>query len=178
MLDHLQDRRSQRTRAALNTAFLELLMEQGYEALKLSAVAQRANVGRSTCYEHYRTKHDLLKASIAAPFSTLADLAGDSAQDENVSVLLRHFRDNQHVARVLLAWPTRPLLGDTLAAAIALRLERHPPTLLSLPIVVLARQIADAQLSLLDSWLTGRQRFELDVAANALRLSTRALAQH
>ncbi|WP_167094399.1 TetR/AcrR family transcriptional regulator [Massilia frigida] len=169
MVDEMLDRRSLRTRAALHGAFVVLLLEQGYDALKIGAVADRANVGRSTFYEHYRTKHDLLRASIVGPFSILADLVGPTRSTGYVTALLRHFRDNQQVARVLLGWPTRPLLGQTLADLIAERLKRHPAGFARVPHEVIARQIADAQLSLVESWVQGRPHLDLDVVADALR---------
>ncbi|NHZ64595.1 TetR/AcrR family transcriptional regulator [Massilia genomosp. 1] len=176
MADDMLDRRSLRTRAALHGAFVELLLEQGFEALKIGAVADRANVGRSTFYEHYRTKHDLLRASIVGPFSILADLVAPTVSAGSVTALLRHFRDNQQIARVLLGWPTRPLLGHTLADLIADRLKRHPAGLARVPHEVIARQIADAQLSLVDSWVQGRPHLDLDVAADALKRTAMALA--
>lgn len=71
------DRRQTKTRAALHAAFRSLVLEQGYETLTVGAVADMANVGRSTFYEHYRTMDDLLRASIQGPFTTLADLVGN-----------------------------------------------------------------------------------------------------
>ena len=54
------DRRSARTREALLHVFLDLLFERGYEALSVRDIAARANVGRSTFYEHFAGKDALL----------------------------------------------------------------------------------------------------------------------
>lgn len=176
MVDEILDRRSRRTRAALHRAFVELLLEQGYEALKIGTVAQRADVGRSTFYEHYRTKHDLLRASIVGPFSILADLVNPAVSTGALTALLRHFRDHQQVARVLLSWPTRPLLGSTLAKLILERLTCLSSDAIRIPLEVSARQIADAQLSLVESWVHGRPYMDIDMAADALRRTASALA--
>lgn len=176
MVDEMLNRRSQRTRAALQRAFVELLLEQGYEALKIGTVVQRANVGRSTFYEHYRTKHDLLRASIVGPFSILADLVNPTVSTAALTALLRHFRDHQQVARVLLSWPTRPLLGSTLSKLILECLTHRPTGFPRIPLEVIARQIADAQLSLVESWVQGRPHMDLEVAADALRRTAIALA--
>ncbi|MGJ9416453.1 TetR/AcrR family transcriptional regulator [Massilia sp. CMS3.1] len=176
MVDQMLDRRSQRTCAALHSAFVELLLEQGYATLKVGTVADRANVGRSTFYEHYRTKHDLLRASIVGPFSILADLVGPTGSSDAVTTLLRHFRDHQQVARVLLSWPTRPLLCQTLANLIVERLRRSPDGVARIPLELIAAQVAHAQLSLVESWVHGRPRLDLDVAADALRRTAVALA--
>lgn len=54
------DRRVQRTRQLLHNALLELIVEQGYEAITVQNIIDRANVGRSTFYAHFRDKEDLL----------------------------------------------------------------------------------------------------------------------
>lgn len=169
------DRRRLKTRAALHGAFLGLLLDQGYDALKIGDVVERANVGRSTFYEHYRTKHDLLNASISEPFAVLADLVLASPAAERLPGLLQHFRDNQRVARVLLSWPTRPKLAATLADLIAARLAGMAARRPLLPLEAVARQIADSQLSLVETWVLGRPACELAAVAEALRRSTCAL---
>ncbi|MFZ6647675.1 TetR/AcrR family transcriptional regulator [Undibacterium sp. TJN25] len=176
MLAEKLDRRSQKTRSALHAAFVELVLDQGYDALKIGSVAERANVGRSTFYEHYRTKQDLLKASISQPFSILADLALPALPVGGVEDLLQHFRQNQQVARVLLGSPTRPLLANTLAGLIAARLAQAPVLRPLAPLELIARQIADSQLALVESWVIGRPACSIEAATAALIQGTRALA--
>ncbi|MFC0135970.1 hypothetical protein CR105_01425 [Massilia eurypsychrophila] len=87
MIEESLDRRSQRTRAALQAAFVQLLLKDGYDELKIGAVAKTANVGRSTLYEHYRTKQDLLRGTLDGPFSILAALVEpDGSLDAVVSL--------------------------------------------------------------------------------------------
>lgn len=52
--------RSRRTVAALLTAARELLEEQGFDALTMSAVADRAGVTRRAVYLHFVSRADLL----------------------------------------------------------------------------------------------------------------------
>jgi AcrR family transcriptional regulator len=65
MAAHTEDRRIQRTRSALRSALIELILEQGYEAITIQDIIDRANVGRSTFYAHYMDKHQLLLANLA-----------------------------------------------------------------------------------------------------------------
>ena len=46
------DRRSQRTRNLLSAALVELIREKDYNAITVSDIIDRANVGRSTFYAH------------------------------------------------------------------------------------------------------------------------------
>jgi AcrR family transcriptional regulator len=54
------DRRVQRTRQLLRDAFTAAVLEKGYEATTVQDILDRANLGRSTFYTHYRDKDELL----------------------------------------------------------------------------------------------------------------------
>ena len=53
------DRRSHRTRDLLQKALIELIGERGYDAITIQDIVDRANVGRTTFYQHYNSKDDL-----------------------------------------------------------------------------------------------------------------------
>ncbi|WP_063821151.1 TetR/AcrR family transcriptional regulator [Nocardia araoensis] len=57
------DRRVRRTRAALHRALIELMVEGVYDRITVRDILDRADVGRSTFYAHYRDKDDLLLRS-------------------------------------------------------------------------------------------------------------------
>jgi AcrR family transcriptional regulator len=54
------DRRVRRTRQRLREALMELALERGYDRVTVQDILDRADVGRSTFYAHYRDKDDLL----------------------------------------------------------------------------------------------------------------------
>ncbi len=58
------DRRTARTKRALHEALMQLMLERGFEAISVSNITDRANVGRSTFYAHYADKEDLLQESL------------------------------------------------------------------------------------------------------------------
>lgn len=162
------DRRTLKTRAALLAAFRDLLFEHGYDGVQVGDVSDRADVGRSTFYEHFRSKGALLRASLAVPFSHMAGMVLPTASLQEIIPWLLHFRDHQQVVRMLLGWPTRPVLSQVLTEAIAQRLPQGQD--------ITARLIADAQLALLDIWILGRPACTVDEAAAILRSSSAALA--
>ena len=55
-----KDRRIQKTKAALQQALISLMFEKNYQSIVVQDILDRANVGRSTFYMHYRDKDDLL----------------------------------------------------------------------------------------------------------------------
>ncbi|HKP16154.1 MAG TPA: TetR/AcrR family transcriptional regulator [Gemmatimonadaceae bacterium] len=58
------DRRVQKTRALLHGALTSLVHEKPYDDIVVKEILGRANVGRSTFYDHYRDKDELLERGI------------------------------------------------------------------------------------------------------------------
>ncbi|MEM6707029.1 MAG: TetR/AcrR family transcriptional regulator, partial [Acidobacteriota bacterium] len=54
------DRRVTRTKRLLRQALMELVREKDYARITVQDILDRADVGRSTFYTHYRDKDDLL----------------------------------------------------------------------------------------------------------------------
>lgn len=59
------DRRIRRTQQLIQNALIALIAEKGYEKVTIQDIIDRANVGRSTFYAHYRDKEDLLLRGVA-----------------------------------------------------------------------------------------------------------------
>ena len=60
------DRRISRTRKALLNALVELGLEQGFDNVKIKDLTERADVGNSTFYRHYKDKNELLSSHLSA----------------------------------------------------------------------------------------------------------------
>jgi len=58
------DRRIQKTRALLLEAIGALIHEKSYDQIAVKEILHRANVGRSTFYEHFRDKDELLSGAM------------------------------------------------------------------------------------------------------------------
>jgi len=63
-LKSIKDRRVQKTQTLLRQALLSLLAEKAYDSIVVKEILDRANVGRSTFYMHFRDKDDLLITGI------------------------------------------------------------------------------------------------------------------
>jgi AcrR family transcriptional regulator len=98
-----EDRRVERTRKLLHEALLALIPEKGYEKITVQDILDRANLGRSTFYSHYRHKDELflsgfghLRTMLEEQHQALmaAKTRGKGA-DFNLSLeLFRHAREN------------------------------------------------------------------------------------
>ncbi len=58
------DRRVQKTQSLLRVALVSLLAGKPYDSIVVKEILDRANVGRSTFYMHFRDKDDLLVSGI------------------------------------------------------------------------------------------------------------------
>lgn len=54
------DRRVLRTRKLLREAMMDLIMEEGYDAISIQDITDKANLGRATFYLHFKDKDELL----------------------------------------------------------------------------------------------------------------------
>lgn len=58
------DRRIQKTQTLLRQALVSLIREKSYDLIAVKEILDRANVGRSTFYMHFRDKDELLVSGI------------------------------------------------------------------------------------------------------------------
>jgi AcrR family transcriptional regulator len=158
------DRRVRRTRKQLHDAFLELVIEKGYEKTTIQDILDRADVGRSTFYVHYRDKEALLTASFDAMAEQLErELDGiPAANPIDVTVpaalLFEHAYQNKRVYRALCGHQggalvqrhLRRLMGDVLRK----RLRPQPTRSgTDVPADVAAEFYTSAALGLLVWWI-------------------------
>jgi AcrR family transcriptional regulator len=172
------DRRVQRTRAALISAFNELLLTRGFEAFSASDVAALANVGRSTFYEHFDSKDDLLAQCLVTVLAPLADCCVEPAFAPQLHELLEHFWQNRQMARPLMSGQHYFRLCRQLSGLIADRLAAREVAAgdTSLPHGLAGLQLAHGQLALVQGWLSGRYAASAEMVARRLHASSYASA--
>ena len=109
-----EDRRTQKTRQALQEALISLMFEKSYDAILVQEILDRANVGRSTFYTHYRDKDELLAEGLQGLKELLrqAQLATVVAADKKYEkvigfslAMFEHAHDHKKLYRSLVAGP-------------------------------------------------------------------------
>lgn len=153
----MTDKRVERTRAALEQSFNELFLIDGYEKLTPAHIAEVAQVGRSTFYEHFDGRDDLLEKRLLRVLLPLANAATSEAVPGDLEPLLDHFWDYRVVVRALLGGRARPVVMRALTRLIEERIRLDQDGV-SVPLRMIAAKIAGGHLALLEEWLLGRHR--------------------
>lgn len=104
------DRRAQRSRAALETALLDLVAERGLNRISVSDLTGRAEVHRT--YEHYTDVHDVAAAACTQTFDELIAAAaalttnaapGDDLARRALTELFGHVAEHRALYQALLS---------------------------------------------------------------------------
>jgi len=159
-----QDRRVRRTKRIIGDAFAELILEKGYARVTVQDILDRADVGRSTFYAHYRDKESLLTAA----FEDLRDeLRTDLARltpgvppslTSPTGALFEHAYQRRAVYRALCGRQGGGIVHRHLHHLLGGLLREHLRPQLSaagsdLPVDVVAEFYTSAALGLLSWWV-------------------------
>jgi AcrR family transcriptional regulator len=158
-------RRVLRTRATIEQAFVELILEKGYDKVNVEDITNRADVARATFYAHYPNKEALLasvfsrlmeglRASISDPEGKCLDVHGSS-----IDVMCRHAEEMRDLYKACLsdAWARQAYMSAIVQFSetyqrYCLDSNRTSPRI---PVHVMARAFAGAHVAILESWLAG-----------------------
>lgn len=119
------DRRVSRTRTALYDAIVALMREKPYAEIGVQDIAERANVGRSTFYAHFRSKDELLTRSLERlrPIFEAGRLAQQQKPRiescESTLALFRHVREYRDVLAAAEGTPARRIILEAIEAELA-----------------------------------------------------------
>ena len=155
------DRRILRTRDTLGDALVALMHEKNFEQITVQEVLERAGVGRSTFYVHYRDKDDLFMSDLEDFLEMVATMLKQHGADSKrllpVQEFLAHLRDARPFYEALVK---SGKINDVLALArgifarsIAERLESAGVQLDSAQLAAQAHALAGSFLSLMEWWV-------------------------
>jgi AcrR family transcriptional regulator len=103
--DRKPDQRTRRTCQRLGMALLELIQEHPMDEVTVQHVLDRASVGRSTFYLHFRDKDDLLLSQLERFFETMSTLLAVRKEESHrlapVAEMFAHIGEQQRLYRSL-----------------------------------------------------------------------------
>ena len=155
------DRRILRTRNTLGDALVALMHEKNFEQITVQEVLERAGVGRSTFYAHYRDKDDLFMSDLEEFLEMIATMLTRRGADPKrllpVQEFLAHLRDARPFYEALVKSgkmnDVMALARGIFARSIAERLESAEVQLDSTRLAAQAHALAGSFLSLMEWWV-------------------------
>ena len=161
------DRRTLRTRHSLTHAMVELVTEKRFDDITVQNLIDRADIGRSTFYSHFRDKEDLFQKNWEAFIDFCAqqiiwDKAGKGSFMP-ILFLFDHLKDVQPFYQGLVRSRKSDTLfksgTEQLSRRIAEALKARVPPAPSIPTPVLANYLAGELFGLLKWWLDERMPY-------------------
>jgi AcrR family transcriptional regulator len=169
-------RRVARTKAAIEHAFVQLVLERGYERVAVEDISERADLARATFYAHYPNKEAVL-------FSVANRLTEDLMQriayqggpwnvvrQDAIQTAYKHAAENpdlyracmsdartRHAYMSILSRYAEQNFRDRLQA-----LGRQP----RVPVPVMARAFVGSHLAILEAWLAGELQGDVEQLAS------------
>ncbi|WP_306003566.1 helix-turn-helix domain-containing protein [Brevundimonas sp. C43] len=140
-----------RTRAAIFDALIRLIFERRYDAIRTADVIEAAGVGRSTFYEHFRNKDEVLLAVIEPVFIPLAAAASGRTSRAALKAMLEHVWPQRALTRMLF----EPPLLSKLQRKLATMIEARWPMGAERAAALLSAGNAAGQMAMLRMWLIG-----------------------
>jgi AcrR family transcriptional regulator len=169
-------RRVARTRAAIEDAFVQLVLEHGYERVAVEDISDRADLARATFYAHYPNKEAVLFSVSNRLVDDLMQRISYSGGPWNVvrrdaiRTAFKHAAEQpdlyracmsdartRHAYLSILSRYTEQNFRNRLDA-----LGRQP----RVPVPVMARAFVGAQVAILEAWLAGELEGDVEQLAS------------
>lgn len=183
MSEKKYDRRVRRTRRALQDALIKLILEEGYDSVTIEEITERADLGRTTFYLHFRDKEELLMqaidticeefieqhssllAEIDSPKNALKQLRYNL--DERILFhIFAHARDNADLYRVMLRGEggarATQRFADIIRDETIKRLNRIRGLEIKVPAEIFAVYFTGMLMELVTWWLEEDQPFTIE----------------
>jgi len=169
-----KDRRIEKTRQLLHEALNSLTREKPYEEIAVQEILDRANVGRSTFYMHFRGKDDLLVSAIhelLGPVHGSGEAPAGTIDQRITSFSLPIFEHILHHRRTaaavmgLKAWAVvhehlRGILAEQIADDLKRHLRARQRGAGQIPPELLAQYVAATFILVLNWWVESQTRLQ------------------
>ncbi len=166
----VQDRRIQKTQNLLREALVSLIREKVYDSIVVQEILNRANVGRSTFYMHFRGKDELLVSAIqdmVRPAQSTEPRPSSKRYEEIIRFSLpifehldRHRRSGLAKmgarGRAVLHEHLRKVLAEGIADSVEKDFRDRRNRTRPVPPDLLAQYVASTFVLVLNWWVEGR----------------------
>ena len=166
----VKDRRVQKTRKFLHDALVSLIHEKSYESISVKEILDRANVGRSTFYMHFRDKDELLVSGMHDMLRSIHHAAPPSSANRYERVIwfslpiFDHVHQRRHLeeatigtrGRAVIHEHLQKLLADLIADDIRKAFQNRLKTSEQIPSDLVVQYVASTFILVLNWWVENR----------------------
>lgn len=100
------DRRIVKSQKAIQTAFLEMLLDVGFDSITVKDITENANISRKTFYLHYVDKFDLLNTIVNTQLAELMRICEEKREKgfvEGTIIWFQYFEQRKPFFAALFA---------------------------------------------------------------------------
>lgn len=187
----VKDRRIQKTKNLLHEALDSLIREKPYDAIVVQEILDRANVGRSTFYMHFRDKDELLVSGIHEMLGSVHKTESPSSGKHYERIIrfsrpiFEHIHRHRHMGaakmgtrgRAVIHEHLQKVLAELIANDLRKDVQSRRKTARQLPPDLLVQYVASTFTLVLNWWVESRNPLspnEIDDVFRALVLPTLA----
>jgi AcrR family transcriptional regulator len=166
----VKDRRIQRTQNLLREALVSLIHEKNHDSIAVKEILDRANVGRSTFYTHFRDKDELLVSGIHDMLGTVqsARLPSSAKRYEQMIrfslPIFEYHREHRSRGearigargRAILHEHLQKVLAELIADDVRKDLQSRGKTAAQIPPGLLVQYVASTFILVLNWWVESR----------------------
>jgi len=183
----MPDRRVARTQKLLREALHSLIREKDYDSIVVKEILDRAEVGRSAFYMHFRDKDDLLASSIHDILGSVPSADSKASDHRDKGILAFSLPIFEHLDRhrrsgglrlgprgraVLHAHLERVLI-ELIRQSVKRNLEKKRKTTGPIPQALLVQFVASTFILVLNWWLDCERPLSPEEANNVFRALVR-----
>ena len=151
------DRRVVRTKTNLSKALIELIVEKPYKSISINDILERADVGRSTFYNHYQDKDDLLFSHV--PENILQLDVNLSALNPNLVQMFTDAQEDYKIFKAMMGTGGIRLLYERSQQMLVQQIQEHIEKLekngavMPVPASIIAQFLSGALWTMFRQWL-------------------------
>ena len=93
------------------SAFTAQVFANGFERVTVRGLLDDADVARSTFYEHFSNKEDVLRACMTRFFAVIADCVLDDSEPQELTKVLAHLWENRRLTDAIFSGQARVVLA-------------------------------------------------------------------
>jgi AcrR family transcriptional regulator len=160
----IEDRRVRKSVKAIQSAFSKLFFERGLGGFSVSDIIAAADIARSTFYQHYSSKEDVLCTLMTPMLLPIALCAWSEDTPAPLVQISQHTWENRRKGMPIFEEPAKSALIRQLADLI----ESQRPAHTAVPKRLVSMSLARSALGMLEEWQSGRHRCSPEAFAKTM----------